>query len=271
MTSFDQQLSSHRCRLLLPTGKYVIAEVHRPGAYRRYSTPVDGVGGVGWRGDYCPTASISCWCDFSFDFCCTLVGFSWCSAASKYCFPGLLNYSGLFSSLNNSFLGLCWTTMAYFAASKTVPWAGFCCTIVTYFAASKTITRTYLEPQKLFPMSLLYCSDLFCSLKNYSPGCLLWYCSLKNCWCFFFFCILRFTRTHTHTRNLFPVPESNQNASSTGRNWPPCPGFQETKCVCGRFQCLCHLGSHISSSRVDLVCAAFPCVQTAVLLPCWRF
>ena len=51
MTSFDQQLSGHRCRLLLPTGKYVIAEVHRPGAYRRYSTPVDravgGVGGVG--------------------------------------------------------------------------------------------------------------------------------------------------------------------------------------------------------------------------------
>ena len=54
MTSFDQQLSSHRCRLLLPTGKYVIAEVHRPGAYRRYSTPVDGDEGVGGWGVIAP-------------------------------------------------------------------------------------------------------------------------------------------------------------------------------------------------------------------------
>ncbi|XP_070213066.1 uncharacterized protein C5orf34-like [Littorina saxatilis] len=36
VTSFDQQLSSHRCRLLLPTGKYIIVDIHSPGVYTRY-------------------------------------------------------------------------------------------------------------------------------------------------------------------------------------------------------------------------------------------
>ena len=44
-----------------------------------------------------------------------------------------------------------------------------------------------------------------------------------------------------------------------------------TKYVCGCFQFLCLLGSHIPSLRVDLVCAAFLCVQTMVWLPTLGF
>ena len=44
-----------------------------------------------------------------------------------------------------------------------------------------------------------------------------------------------------------------------------------TKYVCGCFQFLCFLGSHIPSLIVDLVCAAFQCGQTMVRLPTLGF
>ena len=37
--------------------------------------------------------------------------------------------------------------------------------------------------------------------------------------------------------------------------------------MCDRFKFPCHLGSHISSLKVDQVCDAVLCVQTIVWLP----
>ncbi|KAK7489354.1 hypothetical protein BaRGS_00019462 [Batillaria attramentaria] len=36
VSSADQQLGPRRCRLLLPTGKYIILDIDKPGTYRRY-------------------------------------------------------------------------------------------------------------------------------------------------------------------------------------------------------------------------------------------
>ena len=45
----------------------------------------------------------------------------------------------------------------------------------------------------------------------------------------------------------------------------------EKNCTCGRFQFPSHLGSHILSSRVDLVCCKFTCLNHGVTANAWDF